>query len=222
MIGGISTMSSEIIEALRKSIREYDKEAAEELAGQIVARKMDPVQVIDELIDVISSIGEAFSREELFLPDLIGAADAMQGAMPILEEEIGKRGVERKKRGTVVIGTVFGDVHNIGKDMVGTLLMAEGFEIFDLGVNVHADMFIDAVSEHRADILAMSSLLTTTALEQRKVIEALKKSGLRDMVKVMVGGGAITDEFAEDIGADGYEPTAADAVMLAKKLVDRK
>ena len=198
------------------------KDAAEKFAREIVAQKLDPLSVIDELIAVISSIGEAFSREELFLPDLIGAADAMQRAMPVLEEEISKRGVERKKRGSVVIGTVFGDVHNIGKEMVGTLLVAEGFEILDLGVNVHADKFIDAVKEHRADILAMSSLLTTTAIEQRRVIDELKKAGLRDQVKVMVGGGAITDKFAEDIGADGYEPTAADAAVLARKLVDWK
>ena len=121
----------------------------------------------------------------------------------------------------MVIGTVFGDIHNIGKDMVCTLLIAQGFEVHDLGVNVPAEKFITAINEHNANILALSALLTTTASEQRKIIDHLNKSGVRKNVKIMVGGGAITSSFADDIGADGYEPTAPGAVTLARRLVGK-
>ena len=147
------------------------------------------------------------------------AAEAMKSAMPILEEEIKRRGVMRESLGTVVIGTVFGDIHDIGKTMVATVLMAEGFSVHDLGINITTEQFLGAVKEYRPNILAMSSLLTTSALEQKKVIEILGKEGLRDKVKVMVGGGAITEEFAKKIGADGYEATAPGAAKLAKRLI---
>jgi methanogenic corrinoid protein MtbC1 len=213
-------MSSETIEKLKKSIKDYDRNAAKILAQKAVEENANPLEVVDELVAVISHIGKQFANEELFLPDLVGAADAMQAAMPVLEKRIKEMGMKRNKLGLVVIGTVFGDIHNIGKDMVSTLLLAEGFEIRDMGINVQAEQFVNAVKEHSPDILAMSSLLTTTAAEQQKVIEALKKEGLRDRVKIIVGGGAINSEFAENIGADGFEPTAVDAVSLAKKLVN--
>ncbi|MBN2324449.1 MAG: corrinoid protein [Spirochaetes bacterium] len=212
-------MGSDTTTKLKLAIEEYDKESAETLAKQAMSEGLNPIEVINDLISVISRIGDDFGKGELFLPDLIGAADALQGAMPVLEEEIAKKGLKREKVGSVVIGTVFGDIHNIGKDMVGTLLMAEGFDVHDLGINVTADTFIGAVKEQNPDILAMSSLLTTTAYEQEKVIKELDKSGLRSHIKVIVGGGAITDDFAQKIGADGYEPTAVEAVKLAKRLL---
>jgi 5-methyltetrahydrofolate--homocysteine methyltransferase len=119
----------------------------------------------------------------------------------------------------VVIGTVAGDIHDIGKNMVGTLLKAGGFEVHDLGIDIQADKFVEAVVEYEAEILAMSALLTTTAPQQKKVIELLKEQGLRDKVKVMVGGGGISEDFAETIGADGYDPTAPGAVNLARRFV---
>ena len=128
--------------------------------------------------------------------------------MPIINKEIMRRGMEMKGLGTVVIGTAYGDVHDIGKTMVGTLLTADGFSVHDLGINITAEEFVKAVKEYKANILAMSALLSMSAPEQLKVIESLKKDGLRDGVKVMIGGGAITGEFAEEIGADGYEATA--------------
>jgi methanogenic corrinoid protein MtbC1 len=139
--------------------------------------------------------------------------------MPILEEELKRMDVKRETLGTVVAGTVFGDIHSIGKSMVCTLLTAGGFEVHDLGVNIKAEEFLEAVEKYQADILAMSALLTTTAIEQRKVIDVLKAKGIREKVKVMVGGGAITAEFAKSIGADGYDPTAPGAVELARRLV---
>ena len=129
------------------------------------------------------------------------------------------RGSERESLGTIVIGTVYGDIHTIGKTMVATMLTAEGFTVHDAGINVTAEQFIEGIKKHGADILAMSALLTTTAQEQRKVIEVLKKEGLREKVKIMVGGGAITQEFASGIGADGYDPTAPGAAKLARELI---
>jgi len=182
---------------------------------------MDPVKATDALITAIREVGNAFGRGELWLPDLMGAAEAMQSAMPILEEEITKKGLKRESLGTVVIGTVYGDIHNIGKAMVSTLLTADGFTVHDLGINITAENFVEGIKKYNADILAMSSLMTTTAPEQRKVIETLKKESLRDRVKIMVGGGAITQQFADSIGADGYEPTAPGAVKLARRLIGK-
>jgi methylmalonyl-CoA mutase cobalamin-binding domain/chain len=143
----------------------------------------------------------------------------MQAATPMLSEVIEKQGAERKSAGRVVIGSVFGDMHNIGKTMVCTLLTADGFEVIDLGINVETHRFIEAVKNYDANIVAMSALLTTTAHEQKKVIDSLIEDGLRDQVKVMVGGGAISDEFAESIGADGYDPMAPGAVKLARQFM---
>lgn len=214
-------MDNEIIEGLRKAIKEYDNEKAENLAKRAVEEKLDPLRVLDAMTVAIREVGDAFGRGDLWLPDLVGAADAMQAAMPIIEEEIKRTGAKRESLGTVVAGTVFGDIHSIGKTMVCTLLTAEGFKVHDLGVNIKAEEFLQASRNYNADILAMSALMTMTAPEQKKVIEQLKKEGLRDKIKIMVGGGAITEEFAKEIGADGYDPTAPGAVKLARKLIGR-
>jgi len=214
-------MAVESLENLKRAVIEYDTEGAASWARKIVEEKIDPITALDALTETIRQVGDRFSRGELWLPDLVGAADAMQAAMPILEEELKKTGAKRKVLGTVVAGTVFGDIHSIGKSMVCTLLVAGGFEVHDLGVNIKAEEFLEAMEKYQADILAMSALLTMTAPEQRKVIAALKEKGIREKVKVMVGGGAITAEFAESIGADGYDPTAPGAVELARRLVGR-
>lgn len=212
-------MSSEILNRLQKAILDYDETEAASCARKIVEEQINPVEALNAMTIAIRQVGDGFGKGELFLPDLIGAADAMSAATPILKEEISRSGATRESLGTVVIGTVYGDIHTIGKTMVATLLMAEGFHVEDLGINVTAEGFIEGVKKHNADILAMSALLTTTAPEQRKVIDSLKKEGLRDKVKVMVGGGAITQEFADNIEADGYDPTAPGSVKLARKLI---
>jgi len=214
-------LNNEILEGLRKAIKEYDNEKAASLAKRAVEEKLDPLRVLDAMTVAIREVGDAFGRGDLWLPDLVGAADAMQAAMPIIEEEIKRTGAKRESLGTVVAGTVFGDIHSIGKTMVCTLLTAEGFKVHDLGVNIKAEEFLQAIRNYSADILAMSALMTMTAPEQKKVIEQLKKEGLRDKIKIMVGGGAITEEFAKDIGADGYDPTAPGAVKLARRLIGR-
>jgi corrinoid protein of di/trimethylamine methyltransferase len=214
-------MEAEIIEKLRKAILEYDSGGAVNWARKAVEEKVDPIKAFDAMKDAISQVGDSFGKGELWLPDLVGAADAMTAAAPIIEDEIKRRGVKKSTLGIVVIGTVLGDIHNIGKIMVATLLTAEGFDVHDLGVNISAEQFIEAIKEHNPDVLAMSALMTTTAPEQTKVITALKENGIREKVKVMVGGGGITAEFAESIGADGYDPTAPGGAKLARKLVGK-
>jgi methylmalonyl-CoA mutase cobalamin-binding domain/chain len=137
----------------------------------------------------------------------------------VLEVEISRRGLQQQGLGVVVIGTVFGDIHDIGKNMVATLMRAAGFIVHDLGINITATAFVYAVAQRDAQVLALSALLTTTAPEQKKVIELLTEAGLRDRVKVIVGGGGITAGFAESIGADGYDATAPGAVNLARRLL---
>jgi len=214
-------LSVEILEGIKKSIIDYDAEGAASCARKAVKEKMDPIKVLDAITEAIREVGDGFGRGELWLPDLVGAADAMSSAMPILEQEIKRRGVKRASLGTIVIGTVYGDIHSIGKNMVCALLTAEGFTVHDLGINVTAEQFIDGIKRFEPDILAMSALMTTTAPEQKKVIDALRKEGIRDKVKIMVGGGGITQEFSDNIGADGYDPTAIGAVKLARSLVGK-
>ena len=220
-IKGGDTLSNEIFENLKKAITEYDAKMAASLAKKAVEEKIDPIKVLDAMTEAIRQVGGGFGRGELWLPDLVGAADAMSSAVPIIEEEIKRTGTKRESLGTIVVGTVFGDIHSIGKTMVCTLLTAEGFKVHDLGVNIKAEQFLEAIKKYNANILAMSALMTMTASEQRKIIKSLEKEDLRDKIKIMVGGGAITEEFAKDIGADGYDPTAPGAVRLARGLVGK-
>ncbi len=209
---------TEILTKLKKAVIEYNVEAAASWARKALEEGIDPLEALDALTKGIKQVGDGYGRGELWLPDLIGAAEAMSSAMPIIEEEIKSRGMKRETAGVIIIGTVKGDIHDIGKNIVATLLTIDGFDVIDLGVDVAADKFIQAIIKHKPSILAMSALLTMTAPEQRKVIDALKKEGIRDKVKVLIGGAAITQEFADDIGADGYDPTAAGAVNLARRL----
>ena len=215
-------MSTGTIEQLKMAVLEYDREKAVSLAKKAIEEGVSPIEGLAALTDAIRQVGDGYAREELWLPDLVGAADAIAVATPIFEEELQRRGVERESAGTVVLGTVYGDIHSIGKIMVGSLLTADGFVVYDIGIDIPAEKFVEEVTTRQPDILAMSSLLTTTAPEQRKVISILKEAGLRDKVKIMVGGGAITQEFADEIGADGFETTAPGAAKLARKLVSKK
>ena len=207
------------LEGLRKAIDEYDEAAAADCARRAVEEGIDPVRAFDVMTDAIKQIGDDFEAGTRWLPDLIGAAGAMQAASPVLEQAIKDVGGKKAALGTVVAGTVQGDIHSIGIEMVCTLLVAAGFEVHYLGIDVPADKFVEAVREKGADIVALSALLTVTSAEDKKVIALLKDAGLRDQVKVMVGGGAITADFAASIGADGYEPAAPGAVELAKSFV---
>lgn len=214
-------MESEILENLRRAVLEYDSKGAVSWARKAVEEKIAPLKALDALTEAIKEVGDGFGKGELFLPEIVGAADAMKSATPIIEEELKKMGAKRDSVGTVVMGTVFGDIHDIGKSMVCMLLATDGFEVIDLGVNVEAERFIESVRKYKPDILGMSALLTSFVSEQKKIINILKEEGLRDKVKIMVGGGALNEATAENIGADGYDPIAPGAVKLARRLVGK-
>ena len=213
--------NDEILQNLKKTVLGYDREGAVRWAKKAVAEEIDPIEAIGVLTEGITQIGDGYGRGEFWLPDLVGAAVAMTSAMPILEEEIKRKGRQRETAGVVVLGTVKGDIHDIGKNLVSVFLIIDGFTVQDLGTDVSAEKFVEAVKKYNADVLALSALLTMTSLEQRKTIERLKTEGIRDKVKVMVGGSAITQEFANDIGADGYDSTAVGAAKLARLLTGK-
>jgi len=210
-------MAQDILEDLKQAILDYNKAVCPVLAQEALDAGVDPIAVMDALIEAVKKVGDDFGEGVLFLPDLVGASDALQAAAPVIENAIKQSGRKREALGTVVIGTVAGDIHTIGKSMVASLLMADGFEVRDVGVDVPAERFIEAIREYDADILGMSALLTTTAPQCQVVINRLAEVGLRDKVRVMVGGGAITAPFAQGMGADGYKPTAPGAVALARE-----
>ena len=213
-------MSADLYEKLRQSVIEGEPEDAEQLAKQALEDGLDPLTCINEgLTKGIQRVGELFASGEYFLPELIIGAEAMKKALAILEPAmVGDQ--SREVVGTVVLGTVEGDMHEIGKTLVGTMLTANGFKVIDLGVDQSADKFIAAIKENKAEIVGASALLTTTMLQQGKIVEALKAEGLADQVKVMVGGAPVTESFASEIGADGYAEDAISAVDLAFRLID--
>jgi len=215
----MSMTAEEILQGLGQAVTDCDPEAAADWARQAVDAQLDPLVALAALTDSIRAVGDGFARGDLWLPDLIAAAEAMSAGTAILEAVIASRGVRHEGLGVVVIGTVFGDIHDIGKNMVATLLRAAGFAVHDLGINIKAEDFVAAVRRYDAQLLALSALLSTTATEQKKVIDLLQEAGLRDRVKVIVGGGGITREFAASIAADGYDPTAPGAVKLAHALL---
>ena len=213
-------MSDDMYDQLAQAVIDGEVEEAEELARQALDQNLNPLTCINEgLTKGIERVGELFASGEYFLPELILGAEAMKVALAVLEPAmVGEQ--EREVVGKVVMGTVEGDMHEIGKTLVSTMLTANGFKVIDIGVDQSADTFIDAIKEHDAEIVGASALLTTTMLQQRKLIEAIEEAGLRDRVKVMIGGAPVTENFASEIGADGYAEDAISAVDLAFRLVD--
>ncbi|MHB1347572.1 MAG: cobalamin B12-binding domain-containing protein [Candidatus Humimicrobiaceae bacterium] len=207
------------IQSLKDAVLNFDIDNAEEIARKAIGDGADPILAADALTEAIREVGDAFGNGELFLPDLVCASEVLKKAFPVINEAVEKNGSVQASIGKIVIGTVYGDIHSIGKGMVATLLYAAGFKVIDLGINVKGEDFLKAVKEEHADVLAMSALLTTTAMEQKKVIEGLKEAGIRDRVKVIVGGSPINQDFADSIGADGYGSTAPEGVKLVKKLL---
>jgi len=205
----------EIFKQMREAIEAYDSEAAVKAARDAIDSGIDPLEAVEKgFAKPIRELGEAFDRMEIFLPQLMLGSDAMKAGMEVLEEAIKSKGGEIKNKGIVVIGTVEGDIHDIGKTVVGALLQANGYQVHDLGVEVPAARFIEAAGVHRADIIAMSALLSTTMLHQRDTIELLKNKGLRDKYFVIIGGAPVTPQWADEIGADGYARGAFEAVMF--------
>ncbi len=212
-------MDLEILKQLKQALLDYDEDAAARLAEEWVAGGGNPVEAMAALTEAIQIVGDGFGCGDLFLPDLVGAATAMEAAVGPLQEAVRQSGMKRESLGIVVLGTVAGDIHTIGKSMVGALLSAAGFEVHDIGIDVSTEKFVRSILEREANVLAMSALLTSTAKEMKNVIDALVEAGLRDRVKVMVGGGALTADYARGIGADGYSPSATGAVDVARELV---
>jgi len=215
-------MSEELFQKLTDSIVDCDPDAVEALTRQALAAGLEPLEIIAQgLTKGMQIVGERFQCGDAFLPDLIIAAEGMQRAMQLLEPELLKRQQTLETAGVVVLGTVKGDIHEIGKTLVGTMLSANGFKVYDLGTDVPTETFIAKVKETGANILGLSSLLTTTMVVQREVIEALNTAGIRQQVKVMVGGAPVTRTWASQIGADGYAEDATGAVTLARQLVGK-
>jgi corrinoid protein of di/trimethylamine methyltransferase len=213
-------MKEDLFQAMAQSIIEGEAEEAERLARQAVEQGIEPVEAINKgYVAGLDEVGHQFGCGAMFLPDLVQAAEAMKAAVAVLEPEMARRGSSRHVLGKVVIGTVEGDIHDIGKTLVATMLSASGFEVYDLGVSVPLQKFVDKAGEVGADIVGLSALLTTTMVKQRKVIEDLAQAGLRPKVKVMVGGAPVTRGWADEIGADGYSEDAMGAVAVAKQLV---
>ncbi len=213
-------MSEEMYKKLAQTVIEGESEDAVELAKQALDQGLDPLACITHgLTKGIQVTGELFAKGEYYLPELIIGADAMKAALEILEPAmVGNQ--QREVVGTVVIGTVEGDLHEIGKTLVGTMLTASGFRVVDIGVDKSAEEFIAAIKENNATIVAASALLTTTMLQQQKLIDAIEDAGLREQVKVMVGGAPVTQSYADQIGADGFAEDAISAVNLAFRLAD--
>ncbi|MGP8175845.1 MAG: corrinoid protein [Terracidiphilus sp.] len=215
-------MHEEQFNAMRQSIVDGAPEHASELAHKALELGIAPLEAINQgFVPGLNYIGEQFNHGEAFLPDLVMAGEAMTAAVAALEPEMQKRGLQREILGKVVLGTVKGDIHEIGKTLVSTLMTASGFQVFDLGVDVPIERFAEKARELQADIVGVSALLTTTMQGQKSVVESLDRHGLRPRVKVIVGGAPVTHAWAEKIGADGYGEDAMAAVAIARSLLHK-
>ena len=213
-------MSEAEFRAMAQSIIDGDNEVAEALARQAIEAGIDPLEAINQgFVPGVDFVGSQFSCGEMFLPELVMAGEAMKSAISVLEPELTRRGATRQTLGKVVLGTIEGDIHDIGKTLVGTMLSASGFQVYDLGVDVPIDKFIETAREVKADIIGVSALLTTTMVKQRTLIEKVNAAGLHPGVKVMVGGAPVTRDWATQIHADGFSEDAISSVAVAKKLV---
>ena len=209
--------------AMRQSVVEGAPEKACEVAKQALVEGIAPLEAIDRgFAPGMAEVGEQYAQRKMFLPDMLASAEAMKAAMGVLEPELKRQGAQIASAGTVVLGTTKGDIHEIGKTLVGTLLAANGFRVHDLGVDVASEQFAAKAREFQADVVGVSALLTTTMRGQKTVVEALEKAGLRSSVKVIVGGAPVTRAWAQEIGADGYAKDAMSAVALVKNLLDHK
>ena len=203
---------------LYEAVVNGDAKASHTITEQALAQGIDPLKLVnDYMVPAMSEVGRRFECNEYFVPELLISARSMKAALALIRPLLTARG--DKPIGRVALGTVKGDLHDIGKNLVASLLEGGGFEVIDLGVNVAPEEFIAAVKEKQANIIAMSALLTTTMPSMRTTIDALKNAGVRSQVKVLIGGAPITQNYAEEIGADGYSESAVGAVALARKAV---
>jgi len=217
------SVKEELLSRLKEAVVNGDPDEVSKLCRKVIEVGIDPLEAIEKaLVVAIRELGDKWIRGEAFIADLVAAADAMKVGLSILKNEIVKRGKRVKYIGRVVIGTVEGDIHDIGKTIVATLWETAGFEVIDLGVDVSPQKFVEAIKQYNPDIVGMSALMTTTMIKQKETIEAIKAAGLRDKVKIVIGGAPTTEEWAREIGADGWAPDAISSVELVKKLLGVK
>jgi corrinoid protein of di/trimethylamine methyltransferase len=214
-----AVMNVNLFSAMAQTIIDGDVEGAEKLAMDSIEQGLNPLEAINQgFIKGVNHVGDEFSCGNAFLPELVMAGEAMNVAVVVLEPELTRLGTKREMLGTVVLGTVEGDIHDIGKTLVGTMMSAAGFEVHDLGVDVPIMDMVSKAREVEAGIVAVSALLTTTMVKQRDIVEALQDVGLTS-TKVMVGGAPVTRAWMEEIGADGYSEDAIGAVNVAKEIL---
>jgi len=210
------------LQELRNAIRTYDANQAALTAEKLLSKGMSPIYIIEEgLTKGLREIGEEFGKGNIWFTDLVSAAETVEASMKVIEPEIKKTQKKKKTQGKYLIGTVYGDIHDIGKNILALLLRANGFEVIDLGVNVETDKFVEAVKKYKPDILGMSALLTTTLKELRKVVNSLEKEGLRNKVKIIIGGAATSEELARELDVEAYAESALDGVRLGKELMSK-
>ncbi len=208
-------------ESMKKAILEWDEDGLKKICQSTIENKeATPAEIIKSIGKIMQFVGKRFEQEEIFLPDLVGSANTVKAVIDeVLDPAIKAIGEERESRGKIVIGTVETDVHSIGKDLVGSFLFSNGFEVYNLGEEVPAVKFIEKAEEVGAQVIALSSLLTMSMDFQRQLIQELEDRGLRNKYKVIVGGSPTSEEWAEQIGADGWADDAIEAVSLIKKLL---
>jgi trimethylamine corrinoid protein len=215
--------SRELFDEMRQAIIDGDGDKAGTLAGEAVRQGLNLLEVIEKgYVPGIQKVGDLWEQGDYFLPELISSAEAMKAAMAVLEPELQRSHLEAATSGRVVIGTVEGDIHDIGKNLVASMLQAGGFEVFDLGADVKLERFIEKAEAVGAHFICLSALLTTTMVNQKRLVALLRERNLRDKYKVLVGGAPASQKWAEDAGADGYAENAVAAVKLAKSLTPRR
>jgi len=211
-------MGEEILEKIKNLMVDLEIDRVKEVVQEALNKNIPPLTIIDKALSpAMEIIGEKYESGEYYLAELVVAGDTFKEVMEILKPHLKKQTL--KKLGKVVIGTVRGDLHEIGKNIVATMLETAGFDVYDLGVDVPPEKFVEKAKEVDADIVALSALLTTTMIEMKNVVDEFKKAGLRDKVKIIVGGAPVTEEYARKIGADAYGKDAVEAVKICKQLV---
>ncbi len=215
-------MDREVLKKMSKAVIEGDMDALVAAINGVI-NEADPLELIREgMMPGLRKIGDMFGTGEIFLPEMLMAAEAFQEGMKIIEPKLLESGRKMESPGTIVFGTVMTDIHEIGKNIVITLMKTHGFNVIDLGANVSPTTFVDEAQKANADVIAMSALMTTTMTYQKDVIDYLREKGLRDKYIVLVGGGPVDAEWAEQIGADGQSDSAVGAVEITKKLISSK
>ena len=209
---------AEILDQIAKELFAGNAKAVAELTQKALSEGFSPQEILnDGMIKGMNEVGVKFKANEIYVPEVLIAARAMKAGMEILKPKLAETGVEPV--GKMIIGTVKGDLHDIGKNLVAMMMEGAGFEVIDLGIDVPAEKFIQAIEEYQPQLVGMSALLTTTMIQIRENIKAFQEASIRDQVKVMIGGAPVTQKFADEVGADGYAPDAASAVDKAKELL---